>query len=184
MTFSKWIEWIYVLWKYSNKFVSSLIHTWWSIAQVIEICPILKIWASCDLNHVWVIKTYWIGIKIGVHALDYWYKILYKFHENWIRDALVLEWILSAIVQQFSACSNGGRIDIWQQYRSQIKLKLLKLLDNLVKNISTKFRGIWIYTLGDMYFSLKSTESTRKVIIIELIKSHFDWNVLKLKTCL
>ena len=68
MTFSKWIEWIYVLWKYSNKLVSSLIHTWWSIAQVIEICPILKIWASCDLSHVWVIKTYWTGIKIGAHA--------------------------------------------------------------------------------------------------------------------
>jgi len=106
MTFSKCIEWIYVLWKYSNKLVSSLIHIWWSIAQVIEICPILKIWVSCDLSLVWVIKTYWIGIKIGVHALDLWYKMIYKFHKNWIRDALVLEWILSTIVQQFSACSS------------------------------------------------------------------------------
>jgi len=26
-----------------------------------------------------------------MHALDLWYKILYKFHENWIRDDLVLE---------------------------------------------------------------------------------------------
>ena len=40
-------------------------------------------------------------MKIGVHSLDLWYKILCKFHENWIRDASVLEWILSAIVQQF-----------------------------------------------------------------------------------
>ena len=50
-----------------------------------------------------MIKTYWIGIKIDVHALELWYKIMYKFHENWIRDSSVLEWILSAIVQQFSA---------------------------------------------------------------------------------
>ena len=112
MTFSKWIEWIYILWKYSNKLVSSLIHTWWSIAQVIEICPILKIWASCYLSHVWVIKTYWIGMKISVHALDLRYKILYKFYENWIRYALVLEWILLAMVQQFLSYNSGGRIEI------------------------------------------------------------------------
>ena len=62
---------------------------------------------------------------------------------------------MSAIVQLFSACSSGGRIDIWQQSRSQMKLKLLQLLDNLVFHTSTKFCGIWICTLGDMHFSLK-----------------------------
>ena len=51
--------------------------------------------------------------KIGVRALDLWYKMLYKFHKNWIRDASVLECILSAIVQQFLACKSGGRIKIW-----------------------------------------------------------------------
>ena len=45
-------------------------------------------------------------MKIGVHALDLWYKMMCKFHENWIRDASVLEWILSAIVQQFLACNS------------------------------------------------------------------------------
>jgi hypothetical protein len=53
-----------------------------------------------------MIKSNWIGLKFGIHALDLWYKMLYKFYENWIRDASVLEWILSAIVQQFSACSS------------------------------------------------------------------------------
>ena len=62
-----------------------------------------------------------------------------------------------------------------------MKLKFLQLLDNLVKHIYTKFYGIWICTLGDMHFSLKSTESARKVTIIEFIWSHFDWKVLKLK---
>ena len=57
-----------------------------------------------------MIKTYWIGIKIGVYALDLWYKILCKFHENWIRDALVLEWILLVIVDQFSACSSVEKL--------------------------------------------------------------------------
>ena len=104
-----------------------------------------------------MIKSIWIGFKFGMHALDLWYNMLYEFYENWIRNASVLEWILSAIVQQFSACSSGGRIDIWQQSRSQMKLKFLQLLDNLVKHISTKFRGIWICTLGDMHFCLKST---------------------------
>ena len=65
-----------------------------------------------------------------------------------------------------------------------MKLKILCLLDNLVKLISTKFRGIWIYTLVDIDFSLKNTESVRKVTSIGLIKSHFDWKVLKLETCL
>jgi hypothetical protein len=45
-----------------------------------------------------VIKSYWIGLKFGMHALDLWYEMLEKFYENWIRDASVLE-ILSAIVQ-------------------------------------------------------------------------------------
>ena len=42
-----------------------------------------------------------------------------------------------------------------------MKLKFLQLLDNLVKHI-TKFRGIWIYILGDMHFSLKGTEAAKK----------------------
>ena len=169
MTFSKWFEWIYVLRKYSNKLVSSLIHIWWSIAQLLEICPIFKIWASCDHSHVWVIKSYWIGMKICVHALALWYEMLYKFHGNWIRNASVLEWFLSAIVQQFSACSSGGRIKIWQFIWDQMKLKFLWLLDNLVKLISTKFCGIWICTLRDMLTSLESTESAIKVTSIGLI---------------
>jgi hypothetical protein len=37
--------------------------------------------------------------------------MLYKFHVNWITDASVLEDILLAIVQQFSAYSSGGRIE-------------------------------------------------------------------------
>jgi hypothetical protein len=65
-----------------------------------------------------------------------------------------------------------------------MKLKFLQLLDDLVKHISTKFSGIWIYTLGYMNFLLKGTESTRKVTIIRLIWSLFDWKVLKLETCL
>ena len=55
-----------------------------------------------------------------------------------------------------------------------MKLKFLQLLDSLVMHTSTKFRGIWICTLGDMHFSLKSTESARKMTIIEFIWSHFD----------
>ena len=74
-----------------------------------------------------------------------------------------------AIVQQFSACSSGGRIKIWQQSRSQMELKFLQLLDNLVKHISIKFRGIWICTLGDIHLSLKSIESARKVTNVGLI---------------
>jgi hypothetical protein len=72
-------------------------------------------------------------------------------------------------VQQFSACSNGGRIEIWQQYISQMKLKFLQLLYNLVKNISTKFRGIWICTLENMLIPLKGTKSVRKVTNVGLI---------------
>jgi hypothetical protein len=48
------------------------------------------------------------------------------------------------------------------------------MLDDLVKHISTKFSGICIYTLGVMDYSLKGTESVRKVTIIGLIKGHFD----------
>jgi hypothetical protein len=55
-----------------------------------------------------------------------------------------------------------------------MKLKFLCLLDDLVRHISTKFCGNWIYTLGDMNFSVKGTESARKVTSIGLIKSHFD----------
>jgi hypothetical protein len=81
---------------------------------------------------------------------------------------------LSAIVQQFSACSSGGRIEICVQSKSQMKFKFLQLLDDLVKHIFTKFHGIWIYIFGIMNLSLKGTESARKVIIIGLIWSHFD----------
>jgi hypothetical protein len=38
--------------------------------------------------------------------------MLYKFHDNWMRNAMVLERILLAIVQQFLACSSGGRFEI------------------------------------------------------------------------
>jgi hypothetical protein len=55
-----------------------------------------------------------------------------------------------------------------------MKLKFLQLLDDLVKHASTKLRGIWTYTFGDMNFSLKGTESVRKVTTIGLIKRHFD----------
>jgi RNA-splicing ligase RtcB len=55
-----------------------------------------------------------------------------------------------------------------------MKLKFLHLLYDLVKHISTKFRGIWIGTLGDITFSLKGTESARKVTFIRYIWSHFD----------
>jgi hypothetical protein len=43
-----------------------------------------------------------------------------------------------------------------------MKLKFLQLLDDLVKHISIKFCGIWVCTLGEMYFSLKGTKSARK----------------------
>ena len=55
-----------------------------------------------------------------------------------------------------------------------MKPKFLQLLYDLVNHISTTFGGIWISTLGDIDFSLKSTESARKVTSIGLIKSHFD----------
>jgi hypothetical protein len=55
-----------------------------------------------------------------------------------------------------------------------MKLKFLQMLDNLVKHIFTKFHGIWICTLGDIKFSLKGTESARKVTFIGYIWSHFD----------
>jgi hypothetical protein len=34
-----------------------------------EICPLLKIWVSWVQVLVWVIKSYWIGLKFGIHAL-------------------------------------------------------------------------------------------------------------------
>ena len=55
-----------------------------------------------------------------------------------------------------------------------MKLNFLQLVNNLVMHISTKFRGIWICTLGDMLISLKGTKSVRKVINVGLIKSHLD----------
>jgi hypothetical protein len=55
-----------------------------------------------------------------------------------------------------------------------MKFKFLQLLDDLVKHIFTKFRGIWICTLGVMDLSLKGTESVRNVTIIELVNSHFN----------
>jgi hypothetical protein len=55
-----------------------------------------------------------------------------------------------------------------------MKFKFLKLLDDLVKHISTKFGGIWICTLGVMDLSLKGTKSIRNMTIIGLVKSHFD----------
>jgi membrane-anchored glycerophosphoryl diester phosphodiesterase (GDPDase) len=51
-------------------------------------------------------------MNFGMHALDLCYKMLYKFHDNWTRNAMILEYILSAIIQQFSACSSGGRFEI------------------------------------------------------------------------
>jgi hypothetical protein len=60
-----------------------------------------------------VIKSIWIGLKFGMVDQDSWYKILYKFYENWIRDDLVLEYIMSDIVQQFLAYSSGVIIEIW-----------------------------------------------------------------------
>jgi hypothetical protein len=38
-----------------------------------------------------MIKSIWIGLKFSMHALDLWYKFLYEFHENWIKNASVLE---------------------------------------------------------------------------------------------
>ena len=63
-----------------------------------------------------------------------------------------------------------------------MKPKFLQLLDDLVNHISTKFHGIWIFTLGDMDYFLKGIESAGKVTIIGLIKSHFDWKILKLES--
>ena len=108
-------------------------------------------------------------MKFGVHALELWYDMLYKFYKNWIRDASVFEWILSAIVQQFFACNSGGRIEIWLQSKNQMKLKFLQLLEYLVIHISTKFRGHWICTLGVIDYFWKGIESARKVTIIGLI---------------
>jgi hypothetical protein len=55
-----------------------------------------------------------------------------------------------------------------------MKLNFLWLEDDLVKHISTKFHDHWSCTLGVMDYSLKCTESARKVTSIGLIKSHFD----------
>jgi hypothetical protein len=109
-----WVDWMDIcLMKVFKQVSFKFDSIWWSIAQCIEICPLLKIWAIWDQVWVWVTKSYWIGLKFGMHALDLWYEMLYKFHDNWMRNAMVLEHILSAIVQQFSACSSGGRFEIW-----------------------------------------------------------------------
>ena len=66
MTFSKWIEWIYVLWENSNKLISSLIRIWWSIAQVIEICPILQ-------NLSELSSSLSLSDQIYLDSLEIWY---------------------------------------------------------------------------------------------------------------
>jgi hypothetical protein len=38
----------------------------------IEIGLKLKIWASWDQVWVWMIKSIWIDLKFGMHALDLW----------------------------------------------------------------------------------------------------------------
>jgi hypothetical protein len=55
-----------------------------------------------------------------------------------------------------------------------MKLKFLWLEDDLVKHISTKFHDHLSFTLGVMDYSLKCTESARKVKKFGLIKSHLD----------
>jgi hypothetical protein len=62
-----------------------------------------------------------------------------------------------------------------------MKLKFLQMLDNLVNHIFTKFRGIWIYTLGYINFSLKGIKSARKVHLLNifgvtLIERSSNWN--------
>jgi len=42
---------------------------WTSIAQLLEICQILKTWVSKDQVWVWVTKSIWNGLKFGMHAV-------------------------------------------------------------------------------------------------------------------
>ena len=144
-------------------------HIWWNIAQVLKSVQNWKTELAEIKSEFEVIKSIWIGLKFGMHDLDLWYKLLYKCHENWIRIASVLKWILSTIVQQFLSRSSGGRFDCWQFIWSQMKLNFLQLLDDLIKHISAKFHGIWICSLGVMDYSLNGTESARKVTIIGFI---------------
>jgi hypothetical protein len=91
--FSKWTEWtcFVKVWFMLKKYSSNL-----------EICPILqKKWADCDDSHCWVIKSTWIGFKIGIHALHLWYELLWKSHKYWIRDTSVLKCILSHMCISF-----------------------------------------------------------------------------------
>ena len=60
-------------------------------------------------------------------------------------------------------------------------LKFYKILEDLLKNISTKFHGHWICTLGVMDFLFRCAESARNVTNIRIIKSHYDWKALKME---
>ena len=90
MTSYKWYEWIYVLWKYSNKLASSLIHICWSIAQLLksvfieqsEWAVILAMFGLSNLiglawNLVYMIYTYSTScctnfMMIGLGTLQFW----------------------------------------------------------------------------------------------------------------
>ena len=48
MTLNMEYVYIYVFWVHSNKLTSSLIQFLWSIAQLLKICPLLKIWVSWE----------------------------------------------------------------------------------------------------------------------------------------
>jgi len=67
--------------------------------------------------------------------------------------------ILSAQTQQFSACTYCGRCCGWQHIWSQMSLNFLQLLADLLKHISTNFRGHRICTSKFMNVSLEYTES-------------------------
>lgn len=72
----------------------------------------------------------------------------------------------------------------WPSIWSQMKLNIVNLLVDLLKNIHIKFYGHHMCTMEDMVFSLQYTESERKVINIRLFKTHLDWKDPKLKTLL
>ena len=63
-------------------------------------------------------------------------------------------------------------------------LKFYKLLEDLLKNIATKFHGHWICTLGVMDFIFRSKESARNVTNTKIMRSHYNWKTLKLEICL
>jgi hypothetical protein len=65
---------------------SSWYQVWFNLKKYrtsLEICPILQIWADRDDSHVWVIKSVWIGFKIGTHAL---HLIWVAWKISWILD--------------------------------------------------------------------------------------------------